>query len=301
MLFHDKQASTRMMFLLFSANLICSLNLLYANGDTLGVLVFPSRMQPFEKSVFDKPFHECQTFRKETSSFSFESYPPRRKTFLNAPYAKFIIPTLCVAYGTAARFNDFPIRRFDKHIAEQVDKHINKHYGIDNYFQVTPAVFAWGLDFVPGIKAQHNFRDRTLILATSYAFMVGSVHTIKNVTSIERPRKWGEFNSFPSGHTAVAFTGAHILYKEYKDCSPWIGIGGYLIASTTGTLRVINRAHWVSDIVTGAGIGILSAEVGYMMLPVWHRLFGIREKNKQIAFMPHLGFQSAGVNLIYIF
>ena len=214
---------------------------------------------------------------------------------------RFIVPTLCLAYGTVARFNESPVRRFDKHIAGQVNKHIDRHYGIDNSLLIMPAAVAWGLDFVPGVEARHNFRDRTLILATSYSVMFALVYTMKELTGVERPRQWGEYNSFPSGHTAVAFTGAHILYKEYRDHSPWIGIGGYAAAAAVGALRVINNAHWVSDVITGAGVGILSAEAGYLMLPVWHRLLGINEDGRQFALMPQLGFCTAGLGVVYVF
>ena len=78
------------------------------------------------------------------------------------------------------------------------------------------AAVAWGLDFVPGVKARHNFRDRTMILATLYIIMFALVYTTKDLTSVERPRQWDEYNSFPSRHTAIAFTGAHILYREYQ-------------------------------------------------------------------------------------
>lgn len=284
-------------------SLLYPFNPIYAGGDTLGIVRGATYTDSLKSSSlsFNHPCKRDFTFRKELFYRASENTLVKRKSITNAPCSKFIIPTLCVAYGTAARFNDLPIRRFDKHIAEQVNQKIDRHYGIDNYLQVMPATLAWLLDFTSGIKARHNFRDRTLILATSYAFMGTTVYSIKSLTAVERPRNWGEFDAFPSGHTAVTFTGAHILYKEYKDCSPWIGIGGYLTATAVGVLRVINNAHWVSDVVTGAGLGILSAEIGYMMLPVWHRLLGIEKQKEQFVITPQLGFQSAGLGFVYIF
>ncbi|MDR1330777.1 MAG: phosphatase PAP2 family protein [Tannerella sp.] len=212
---------------------------------------------------------------------------------------RFIAPTLLVACGVAARFNDTPFRRFDRYVARQVDLNVDRHYPADNYLLAAPAAFAWGLDFLPGVTSQHNFRDRTLILATSYLFMYGTVTTMKRQIPVVRPRGWND-DAFPSGHTAVAFTGAHILYREYRDQSPWIGVGGYVVATAVGALRVANRAHWMSDIAAGAGIGILSAEVGYLMLPVWHRLFGI-DGDGQLVVMPSAGVQNVGIGLVYVF
>jgi membrane-associated phospholipid phosphatase len=77
-------------------------------------------------------------------------------------------------------------------------------------------------------------------------------------------------------------------------------VGGYVVATTVGILRVINRAHWTSDIVAGAGIGVLSAEIGYMMLPVWHSLFGI-DDDRRLVIMPTVGAQNVGAGLVYLF
>ena len=69
--------------------------------------------------------------------------------------------------------------------------------------------------------------------------------------------------SFPSGHTATAFMTATMLSKEYGHLSPWVGIGAYSVATTTGLMRVVHNKHWLSDVLTGAGIGIISTELGY--------------------------------------
>lgn len=275
------------------------------------IISFPIRAQ---ESLFEKRTTEHRMFAyaslKDTAfqfdplqmenpaAFTFtQDVQPQRKP---KPFTKFIVPTLCISYGVVARFNGTPIRNFDKHIAGQVDKHVTKHYGIDNELQLIPAIVGYGLDFIPGIESEHNFRDRTMVYATSYVFMYGVVQLTKKATSVVRPRGWYD-DSFPSGHTAVAFTGAHLLFKEYKHISPWIGVGGYAIASATGVLRVMNRAHWVSDVVTAAGIGILSAEIGYLMLPVWHRMFGIKNSRQSMVFMPSVSTQSVGLGMVCMF
>ena len=71
-------------------------------------------------------------------------------------------------------------------------------------------------------------------------------------------------NSWPSGHTATAFVGATLLHKEYGlTRSPWFSVAGYGVATATGVMRVLNNRHWVSDVMSGAGIGIMSTELGY--------------------------------------
>lgn len=222
----------------------------------------------------------------------------KRKTIFNRRGSKFILPSLFIAYGTAARFNQLPIRQFDYDIEHEINKRVDRTYGIDDYFEYGMPVLAYGLGFIPGV-AEHNFRDRTLVMATSFIVMKGSVELLKYAVPVDRPR--GDNRSFPSGHTAVTFWSAHIMYKEYKGCSSWIGVGGYLVATTTGALRIMNNAHWLSDVVMGAGIGLLSAEIGYMMLPVWHSIFGIKDGGKRFAAVPTFGTQGVGLGLVYQF
>ena len=45
--------------------------------------------------------------------------------------------------------------------------------------------------------------------------------------------------------------------------SPWYSVAGYGLATATGVMRVLNNRHWVSDVLSGAGIGILSTELAY--------------------------------------
>ena len=215
-------------------------------------------------------------------------------------YVKWGVPALLVTYGVAARFNETPLRRFDKYVGKKVDEHIHRRYSVDDYLQYAPAVFAFGLDFVPGVDSRHNLRDRTLLLASSYVITGAVVTSMKGTISVWRPNRSAD-NSFPSGHTAVAFTGAHLLYKEYKDRSPWIGVGGYVAAAATGVLRVVNKRHWVSDVAAGAGIGILSVEAAYLMLPVWHRLLGIGDGGECMAFLPSVNTNGVGIGWIYVF
>jgi membrane-associated phospholipid phosphatase len=219
------------------------------------------------------------------------------KNIFNRRGSKFILPSLFIAYGTAARFNQLPIRRFDFYADREIRKHVNRHYAIDDYFEYGLPILAYGLGFIPGLDSKHNFRDRTLIMATSFLFMESSVEILKRTTRVMRPALENN-RSFPSGHTAITMMSAHIMYKEYREISPWIGVGGYMVATVTGVFRMLNHAHWLSDVVMGAGIGILSAETGYMMLPVWHSVFGIKDTGKHFAAVPLFSTQSLGIGLV---
>lgn len=224
--------------------------------------------------------------------------PNKKKSLFNSSYSKFIIPTALISYGILARENKW-LQELDHSTNHEIHEHYLGSLHIDDYSQFAPAVAVYSLDLF-GIKAKHNFRDRTFIMATSHILMFASVQTIKRTTKIERP-DGSNYHSFPSGHTATAFVGAHILSKEYKDVSPWISIAGYSIAAGTGALRITNKKHWVSDVVTGAGFGILSVEIAYMLLPVFHNVLGVKNSNKSLVIAPSLGSGNYGVGLAYTF
>jgi hypothetical protein len=42
-------------------------------------------------------------------------------------------------------------------------------------------------------------------------------------------------------------------------------VAGYGVATATGVMRVLNNRHWISDVMSGAGIGIMSTELGYAL------------------------------------
>ena len=76
-------------------------------------------------------------------------------------------------------------------------------------------------------------------------------HIIKIV--INKPRPNGSEQSFPSGHTSAAFTGAAFLERRHG----WkVGIPAYLLASYVGWTRINANKHDVWDVIGGAIIGI---------------------------------------------
>ena len=64
----------------------------------------------------------------------------------------------------------------------------------------------------------------------------------------------------------MAFTNASFLHKEYGLVNPAYSIAGYGSATLTGLGRNLNNRHWVPDILAGAGIGIISTELGYFFI-----------------------------------
>ena len=135
---------------------------------------------------------------------------------------------------------------------------------IDNYTQFFGPVMATGLK-IAGVEGRSDWGRYLASTAMSYGFMALFVNSIKYTAKEMRP-DGSTRNSWPSGHTATAFVGATILHKEYGlTRSPWYSVAGYGVATATGVMRVLNNRHWVSDVLSGAGVGIMSGELAYAM------------------------------------
>ena len=134
--------------------------------------------------------------------------------------------------------------------------------GIDDYTQFFGPAMVVGLK-LGGYEGRSDWPRLLSSAAMSYAIMAGLVNGIKYSAKEMRP-DGSTANSWPSGHTATAFVGATLLHKEYGlTRSPWWSVAGYGVATATGVMRVLNNRHWISDVMSGAGIGIMSTELGY--------------------------------------
>ena len=134
--------------------------------------------------------------------------------------------------------------------------------GIDDYTQFFGPAMTVGLK-LGGVEGRSDWPRLLASAGLSYAIMAGFVNGIKYTAKEMRP-DGSTANSWPSGHTATSFVGATLLHKEYGlTRSPWYSVAGYGVATATGVMRVLNNRHWISDVMSGAGIGILSTELGY--------------------------------------
>lgn len=213
-------------------------------------------------------------------------------------YGGLLVSASLMTYGIVALNNPL-LHKWDLAATQYVTDNIHRKYRIDDYIQYAPALAVYGVTLC-GAEAKHNFRDRTIVMASSYLLTAGAVNLLKATIDVKRPDS-NALNSFPSGHTATAFTGAHILFREYKDVSPWIGVGGYIVAAATGALRVVNKRHRISDVIMGAGIGIAAAELGYILLPLIQKAFGITAGGNCLSLEPVTGYNYYGLGLSRIF
>lgn len=181
-----------------------------------------------------------------------------------------IVPTILFTYGIVAIESDY-LKLINTELRNELKENIDEKITIDDFTQYLPAASVYLLNNV-GIAGKHNLKDRSIILATSYLLMTGTVTGLKGLTKIERPDGSAN-NSFPSGHTATAFSGAEFLWQEYKDVNIWYGISGYAVAAGTGFFRIYNGRHWLSDVAMGAGIGIMSTKIAYWTFPYVQKHF----------------------------
>jgi hypothetical protein len=202
----------------------------------------------------------------------------------------FIAPTLLIATGTALHFSTEAKENFQDWVQENFSYQGNA----DDYLQYAPLAVVYGLNLV-GVKGKNNFGNRTAIVIKSLLVNDLIVSSLKKNVDSERPN--GEPHSFPSGHTSTAFALAQFMHHEFGDRSIWYSIGAYSCATTVGIMRVAKNAHWISDVVAGAGIGMLSTELMYLT----HQYKWDNEHIKNFDIFPWSNRKQNGVALVYRF
>ena len=213
-----------------------------------------------------------------TQSLSTDSFPtnPHREIESKPTFnwRSLVIPGTMITYGVVTLKCDW-FQDWNEAIKDELwTEAPHKQVHIDNYLQWSPAASTFALG-IAGVKGRNNFTDRMFILGMAELIQSSVVASIKKISGEARPN--GGKESFPSGHTSNAFTGAEFMRMEYKDVSPWYGVVGYTLAASTGFLRMYNNKHWLSDIVGGAATGILSTDLAYYLYP----------KIKQLLFPKH--------------
>lgn len=103
----------------------------------------------------------------------------------------------------------------------------------------------------------HKDYEGTKKLAYSYGTTLAVTYTLKYVVNKQRPEGRNAYNSFPSGHTASAFSGASFIQRRYG----WkYGIPAYTLATVVALSRTEapDGYHDGWDVLAGAAIGISS-------------------------------------------
>lgn len=175
-----------------------------------------------------------------------------------------VTPAALIATGTAISFSPHH-SGFDMDIRDWSQRDGHQRFEIEDYIQYAPCASVVLLK-AAGIESRHQWRDIVCLEGGSALIALILNNGMKHTLRVERPYG-GVFNSFPSGHTTTAFLGAEMLRREYGDEYPAIAVAGYTVATGVGLMRIYNNRHWASDVLAGAGIGILSASLMYWLAP----------------------------------
>jgi membrane-associated phospholipid phosphatase len=156
-------------------------------------------------------------------------------------------------------------RKVSRHVTSSINGDfwdIPTRYGVVTYANVlSVAAYATGL-FV----GSDELRVTGRLMFESLSLAGVSVITIRYIAARSRPYSgdgpwkfhgftWNnEIQSFPSGHTTVAFALSTVIAERFDNV--WARVGFYGMATLTAFARVHNNQHWMSDVVIGAGLGI---------------------------------------------
>jgi membrane-associated phospholipid phosphatase len=163
-------------------------------------------------------------------------------------------------------FWDIPLTRYCQTLNRSIIDifEIITALGITKWYLIASAVLYLFFGFIYKNKLQSM---RALFVLCSLSLCGIVLHLIKWIAGRHRPidlfnhgyfgfNYFGigyELTSFPSGHAQTAFTLATALTILF----PRWGIPAFLVAGAVGISRIVLTSHYLSDVIAGAGIGIL--------------------------------------------
>lgn len=120
---------------------------------------------------------------------------------------------------------------------------------------------------VATVSKDRDGRQESWMMLEAAGFSVTTSYLLKYAAGRERPdvtddpdqwRSGGD--AFPSMHTTAAFAIGTVFAEAGNDKYRWIRrVVGYGLAGYTGYARLKHNAHWLSDTVAGAEIGMATA------------------------------------------
>ena len=162
---------------------------------------------------------------------------------------------------------------FDAHAMQQLGSNpdtISTAKHISDFGAIYLPLGTVGIGYIAGVAGHNDHLRRTTMLAgEAIADALIVTEVLKYATDRERPdigEKQGEFwahglsnyqngRSFPSGHSAMAWSFARVIADEYPHW--YTSLAVYGLASTVTVARVVGRQHFPSDVVVGSSLGYL--------------------------------------------
>lgn len=196
-----------------------------------------------------------------------------------------ILPVSLGIVGATGLIPNSPLNKLSNSVHEEISAH-SYHTNVDDWLQYVPLTMYMGLNLAYMHNEQHVLKETVSKTAIACLSTIIISSGLKYSVREKRPDS-NKQNSFPSGHTAVVFTGAELVRLEYGNV---YGSIAYTMALMVGSMRVYNDRHWVHDVVSGAGIGILSARIGNWLCPDFKK----SEKNRSVSFNPYFSVEKDG-------
>lgn len=205
-----------------------------------------------------------------------------------------IIPLSLISIGVIASSS-----QFEKDLRYDIRDIVGKEYqfGIDDYLIYVPVIEMYVADAFH-LKAKNHWFDQTKYLLISNTISVIITNSLKRIVLKRRPDLSSRL-SFPSNHTSFAFANASVLMHEFRTSAPILAYSGFVFSTTTGVFRMANDKHWISDVIVGAGIGLLTTELVYHFEPF--KNFNPFKFKKNINFVPLIDQYSQGFYFTYTF
>ncbi len=213
--------------------------------------------------------------------------PNNQKPFLH----KVILPASLI-FGGALISGSGLEKNFHKDVRNVVGNDFS--FAIDDYARYAP-IFEMYIADISGVKSKNHWFDQSKNLTIAIIVSDFITFRLKEWIDKRRPNGGDDLQSFPSGHTSFVFTNAGVLYQEFIDTSPYFAYSGYAIATTTGAFRIMNNAHWISDVLVSAGIGIIVTQLVYLFDPIikWNPF----KKTTGVTFIPRIDNDQYGFYL----
>lgn len=141
----------------------------------------------------------------------------------------------------------------------------DKYYYVEFMGASILAFYGYGLIY-------ENTKVRKLAVKLTEATLLASSITLVAKVVIGRGRPYkqdsqyytnplsfdDDYNSFPSGHTTLAFAYSTVMANEVDNVF-W-KIGWYSLAGLVGYARIYHNQHWFSDVAMSAAIGYFTGE-----------------------------------------
>ncbi len=159
---------------------------------------------------------------------------------------------------------------FDQSIINFITQHFHNAFTDTIFLYITylgEAGFIWILlSLIMLISKKYRIYGFLSLMALLFTFLIGEL-ALKHLIARERPfiadpnitllmHPPSGF-SFPSGHSGSSFTAATIFYFTNKK----FGICAYILAFLIAFSRIFLHAHYPTDVICGALLGIIVASI----------------------------------------